>query len=82
METMMSTSEFREKCFTPTSMPSEQALKNSIKRGNIKGRKIGQTYYIFIEQFFNKTPQKIECNVEEDIQPNFSRFMKKGNQNA
>ena len=68
----MTTREFRDKCFAPNSKPTDTSIRNWIKRGALKGKKLGGTYYVII----NVNDNDIIKTTEDEIKPNFSRFLR------
>lgn len=73
----MTPREFLETCFSPDSMPTEITVRNWIKRGELNGRKLGGVYYVIVDDI-NKPSETIE----EDIEPNFARYINGGKSNA
>ena len=71
METMMSTSEFREKCFTPTSMPSEQALKTVLSEVTSKEEKLGKPITFLLSSFLTRRHKKLNAMWKKIFNPIF-----------
>ena len=73
---MMKASEFRETFFTPRSMPTDASIRNWIKQGDLRGKKLGGTFYVIVTDDDNGVTQQVK--LEEEIKPNFSRYNTKG----